>query len=138
MLTKERIKELVAELTAENVAALIRCEAGKPFSGRVPIGRLRELGLVEKASWNPTEDGRQVVGELVGISYKPAPQVVGTPSRSSKSKGKFTPREGAEATAAVSNRETICFQCREEIPKGSRVIWVADEGIFHTDCVETS
>lgn len=177
MLTKARIKKLVAELTAENLVALIRCEAGKPFDGKVAIGRLRELELVEKASWSCTEEGRQVVGELVGIPYKRASMIAGVPvdephrtsdervkaryasgnpdgqhrrlaaeeaasgssaPRTSKPNGKHKPAEGVELGLATSNRASICFQCREEVPKGSSVIWIQDEGLFHVDCVETS
>jgi hypothetical protein len=126
--------------------ALIRADAGKPFSGDAVIKRLRELGLVEKASWTCTEDGRQVVGELVGIRYRPKPAYVAgvpeseperTPARSSSPKGKFKPRTHDYARTDTV-RDTICVQCTENIPKGSRVIWVQDEGVFHDDCVETS
>ena len=146
MLTKERIKDLIAELTPENITALIRCEAGLEFVGKPAVGRIRELELIEKASWKPTEDGRQVVGALIGVPYKPRSRPA--PSRSSAPKaatstspnpnGKFKPRPGLDIAEAEANRDSICLQCREVLPKGSRVAWIADEGMFHTDCVDRS
>lgn len=151
MLTKNEIRALTVELNQANVVALLRADAGKPFYGKPAIGRLRELGLIEKGSWSCTEDGRQVVGELVDIPYEPRPsglepsatmaktlaKVAPETSRSSSPNGKFQPRT-PDYAYADSTRDSICAQCRVEVPKGSRVIWIQDEGLFHPDCVETS
>jgi len=132
-MTKERIKELVGEFSPQNITALVRCEAGLPFGGeRYAIGRLRELGLIEKASWSCTEDGRQVVGELVGIPYKPmASRSSGTPAARPR------PFRGMVSQNAELSRQTSCTKCGEGMPKGAQVIWIADKGVFHPDCVSS-
>ena len=121
MLTKERIGHLVEELTRDNLVALLRCEAGRQFQGeRYAVGRIRELGLIEKGAWRCTEDGRQVVGELVGIPYTPRTSV---PS--------FKTGNRASTTTM---REGICVTCKERIPEGEVCIWVEGEGIYHPGC----
>lgn len=157
MLTKREIRHLTVDLNQMASVALIRADAGKPFSGDAVIKRLRELGLIEKASWNPTEDGRQVVGELVGVPYTPkyidsalepsaemtkklvAVMMQDHPETSGSSDGsKFKPHVDVKGVGTVTQRRTICVQCREDIPKGAKVLWVMNEGVFHEDCVETS
>ena len=140
MQTKDRIRELVAELTDANKVALVRCEAGKPFGGdRVAIGRIRELGLVEGTSWSITEEGRQVVGALVGIPYKPVsvPKTSGsTPSK--KGSNLFELGVSSTLSKAKAPRATVCAQCGRGIEKGSLCFWVEDEGIFHLECIDFS
>jgi hypothetical protein len=149
MLTKNEIRALTVELNQAAVVALIRAEAGLPFSGDVAIKRLRELELLEKASWSCTENGRQVVGELVGISYKPElnlydglrrPLVntVSPPASGSPDGSKYKPRADANVAKAIAQRGAICVQCKEEIEKGAPCVWIEGEGMFHPDCTETS
>lgn len=59
-----------------------------------------------------------------------APQVGDGP------RGKFKPEKGQDVAGAEAQRETVCIQCNEVIHKGDAVMWAADEGIFHPQCIE--
>ena len=50
--------------------------------------------------------------------------------------GKYVPRSDQEVAPAFAQRETVCVQCDEVVPKDAPCTWVQDEGIFHNDCIE--
>lgn len=154
-MTKIEMRDVVADLAQAEIAALLRAEAGKPFSGREIVKKLREKELLEPGKWEPSTKGRHVVGFLVGIPYKepittvqdPAgprmetsPGVPGPPismGKPSQRPGPAAKKEFPEdAVRAVAHRFSICFECREDIPKGTPVLWIEGKGMFHENCVQ--
>lgn len=140
----------------DSLVALVRCEAGRPYASsssdarRLAVGRLRELELIEKASWSCTKLGREVVGELVGIPVREAVPVrtapnsiphgplrmprVATPAPGTK----FKPKEGLQISKATANRQTICLQCNGTVDFNEECVWVQETGVFHPGCLEMS
>lgn len=65
-----KVREALLTLSTADAAALVRCEAGKPFADQRTVKKLHKLGLVQKTSWSLTSLGEEVVGKLVGIPVR--------------------------------------------------------------------
>ena len=123
-----QVKQLIGALKEDEKIALVRCEAGKPYNlwpsqpHTSLLKTLRDLELVEKTSWTCTDLGHEVVAELCGVPYK-------------KAAPKHRPEPGNQVLLAETQRPSLCTRCNEKV--NGPCIWVANEGIFHEDCVET-
>lgn len=53
-----------------------------------------------------------------------------------KAMEKFKIEPEMDAAAATASRDTVCGACGKKIAAEERVVWVADEGVFHEECVE--
>lgn len=106
-----RKAEIAARLDAEGAAAVARAQARQ------------EARDAKDAS----------VDELIA-------KVSGDPAKAKQArggkKGKYIPRSDQETAPAFAQREAVCIQCDEVIPKDAACTWVQDEGIFHNDCIE--
>lgn len=123
------VKTIADSLERDELAGLIRCDAGRPFADTGVVKALKERKLVQENAWKPTKLGSQVVAKACGVPYRP--------SSSSKTSRKGLADAGmyvAPAAVADASRDCMCSTCSKVIPKGDPVIWKADVGVFHPDC----
>lgn len=106
-----RKAEIAAQLDAEANAAVARTRAQEQ----------------ERSVKDATVD--ELIAKVSGDDAK------GKQSKGGK-KGKYVPRSDQETAPAFAQREGVCVQCDEVIPKDAPCTWVQDEGIFHNDCIE--
>lgn len=130
-----KVREILKDLAADELVALVRCEAGKPYAKTPVSARLRKLELIGRTGWHCTKLGREVVAAACGVELK----VVRAPKKdppAPKYTAPFKVADGKEAIPAYAQRQAICTKCTKEIPKDDPCLWIATEGVFHEDCVE--
>ena len=132
----DKIKALVILLNEDEKIALTRCEAGKPYNYLKPIKNLVKLELVSDSSWSCTELGKELVAHMSGAPYKtPVPEPKRGPAVPRPNAPKLILSKTQEGMPALAQRDTLCTACEGGIPKNDPCVWVADEGVFHPDCV---
>lgn len=125
---RKRIREIAEELTKEQSLALLCADIGRPFHGKKAkkaIEVLRGRELLEKASWSTTELGRHVASILTMGTYR-------APSKDPMSHVQEKVMGAMEAI--TQNSLSVCTKCKASIPKGEKVLWEKNVGMYHHEC----